>query len=123
VQGGATPEVWLHALVRVLGTRIQNGQPQLPCCNGRSAPGASECLHPYDAKEEGLTQNSAFGLLDIEELAARLGVSARYVRRLVAERRIAFIKVGHLIRFEPEDVDRWIVENRISQLRPGRALR
>lgn len=101
-------------------TRFQSGQGQLLCCNGTDFTGASECVHGYDAKEGGVIQNKTVGLLDIEELATRLGVSARYVRRLVAERRIAFIKVGHLVRFEPDDVDRWIVENRISQLRPGR---
>ncbi len=66
-----------------------------------------------------MTQSNAIGLLDIETVACRLGVSARYIRRLVAERRIAYIKVGHLIRFEPVVVDLWIDQNRISQLRPG----
>ena len=64
-----------------------------------------------------VTKNSVGGLLDIKGIADRLGVSVRYIRRLVAERRIAYIKVGHLVRFEPEEVDRWIEENRISRLR------
>jgi excisionase family DNA binding protein len=63
---------------------------------------------------------NTIGLLDIEELAVRLGVSVRYIRRLVAERRIAYVKVGHLVRFERQAVDLWIEDNRISQLRPGR---
>ncbi len=58
-------------------------------------------------------------LLDIEQVAIRLGVSTRYVRRLIAERRMAYIKVGHLIRFEPEQVDLWIVQNTRSPLRGG----
>ena len=56
-------------------------------------------------------------LLDIEQLANRLGVSVRYVRRLVAERRIEYIKVGHLVRFEPQQVERWIDHSRVSALR------
>jgi hypothetical protein len=37
-------------------------------------------------------------LLDITTLATHLGVNARHIRRLVAERRIPYIKWGHLIR-------------------------
>ena len=62
-------------------------------------------------------QNDRATLLDIEDLADRLGVSVRYVRRLVAERRIGYIKVGHLVRFEPEQVERWIDHNRVRALR------
>ena len=56
-------------------------------------------------------------LLDITALASRLGVNPRHVRRLVAERRIPFIKWGHLIRFDPAEIRVWIDENR---RRPGR---
>ena len=47
-------------------------------------------------------------LMDLDEVAERLGVSPRYVRRLVAERRIAYLKVGHLLRFDTEVVDAWL---------------
>lgn len=47
-------------------------------------------------------------LLSIEEVAERLGVSTRYVRRLVAERRIAYLKVGRLLRFDTTAVDAWL---------------
>jgi excisionase family DNA binding protein len=53
-------------------------------------------------------------LLDIGQLAARLDVTPRFVRRLVAERRIAFIKVGHYVRFDPNDVDAWIDHRRVD---------
>jgi excisionase family DNA binding protein len=52
-------------------------------------------------------------LLGIDELAERLGVSARFVRRLVEERRIPFLKIGKFVRFDPDDVDRWISSQRI----------
>jgi excisionase family DNA binding protein len=32
----------------------------------------------------------------------------RFVRRLVAERRIPFLKVGRSVRFDPADVDAWL---------------
>ena len=57
-------------------------------------------------------------LLDITALAERLGVAPRHVRRLVAERRIPFIKWGHLIRFDPAEVAAWLDAYR---RRPGRA--
>lgn len=44
-------------------------------------------------------------LLDVAEVAERLHVSERFVRRLVAERRIPIQKVGRHVRFREEDVD------------------
>jgi len=47
-------------------------------------------------------------LLSIGEVAEYLGVTERHVRRLVAERRIPFVKWGHLLRFDPEEIAAWI---------------
>lgn len=47
-------------------------------------------------------------LLDIESVAVRLGVTVRHLRRLVAERRIPFIKVGHFIRFDVDELNEWL---------------
>lgn len=51
-------------------------------------------------------------LLGIEEVAALLGVGVRHVRRLVAERRIPFLKWGHLLRFDPVEIEAWLDEAR-----------
>lgn len=51
-------------------------------------------------------------LMDLPAVAGRLGVNQRHVRRLVAERRIPFIKWGHLLRFDPVDVEDWLDEAR-----------
>jgi excisionase family DNA binding protein len=51
-------------------------------------------------------------LIDVEAVARRLGVTVRFVRRLVFERRIAYVKVGRHVRFEPAVVERWIIEAR-----------
>ena len=53
-------------------------------------------------------------LLNITDLAGHLGVNVRHIRRLVHERRIPFIKWGHLIRFKPADIEAWIDANRIE---------
>ena len=55
------------------------------------------------------------GLIDITAVAQRLGVQVRHVRRLVHERRIPYIKWGHLIRFDPNDIDAWLEAARIPQ--------
>lgn len=47
-------------------------------------------------------------LLTVAELAEHLGVDIRHIRRLVAERRIPFIKWGHLLRFDPADIAAWV---------------
>lgn len=62
------------------------------------------------------TRQRQLRLLDVPTTADRLGVSVRYVRRLVAERRIPYIKLGHLLRFDPDEVDAWVDQARVSQL-------
>ncbi len=47
-------------------------------------------------------------LLTIDELAERLGVTHRHVRRLVTERRVPFLRVGRLIRFDPAKIVEWL---------------
>lgn len=47
-------------------------------------------------------------LLTVDQAAERLGTSPRFVRRLVAERRIAFIKLGRHVRLSSADVDAFI---------------
>lgn len=52
-------------------------------------------------------------LMDIEAVAQRLAVKVRHVRRLVAERRIPYLKWGHLLRFEPQEIETWIEATRV----------
>lgn len=53
-------------------------------------------------------RSDASRLVDIEVVAQRLGVSVRHVRRLVFERRIPFVKWGHLLRFDLDEIATWI---------------
>ena len=55
-------------------------------------------------------------LLDVTGVAERLAVNERHVRRLVAERRIPFIKWGHLLRFDPVEIDEWLDEQRFPTI-------
>ena len=51
-------------------------------------------------------------LLDITNVADHLGVDVRHVRRLVAEGRIPYVKWGHLLRFDPDELAAWIDASR-----------
>lgn len=53
-------------------------------------------------------------LLDINDVADQLGVNVRHARRLVAERRIPFVKWGHLLRFDPNELASWIDDSRVN---------
>lgn len=57
-------------------------------------------------------------LLDVTAVAEFLGVNTRHIRRLVLERRIPFIKWGHLVRFDPVEIRKWIDQCRHQ---PGRS--
>ena len=57
-------------------------------------------------------------LLSVEEAAERLGTSVRFVRRLIAERRIAYMKVGRHVRLDPTDVEAFIAASRV-EIRPS----
>jgi excisionase family DNA binding protein len=56
-------------------------------------------------------------LLSVEQAAERLGTSVRFVRRLVFERRIAFVKVGRHVRICPADLDAFIAAGRVATRR------
>ena len=53
-------------------------------------------------------------LLSIEQAAERLGTSVRFVRRLVFERRIAYMKLGRHVRIDPDDLDAFIAAGRVE---------
>jgi excisionase family DNA binding protein len=57
-------------------------------------------------------------LINIRDAAELLGVEVRHVRRLVHERRIPFVKWGHLIRFDPTEIASWVDEHRTPASHP-----
>ncbi len=57
-------------------------------------------------------------LMDLPAVAKRLGVNHRHIRRLVHERRIPYIKWGHLLRFDPDEIDAWVDDARTPAANP-----
>jgi len=60
-------------------------------------------------------------LLDVDGAAEYLSVTPRFIRRLVAERRLPFVKLGRHLRFDPADLDRFINAGRIDAAGTQRA--
>ena len=63
-------------------------------------------------------------LLDVNEAARRLGTEPRFVRRLIAERRIEFHHLGRHVRISEEALADFIKQGRVEPLtrasvRPG----
>jgi excisionase family DNA binding protein len=53
-------------------------------------------------------------LLTVEQAAERLGTSVRFVRRLVFERRIAYVKLGRHVRIAASDLDGFVRASRVE---------
>jgi excisionase family DNA binding protein len=53
-------------------------------------------------------------LLDYDGAAEPLHCSPRMVRKLVETRQLAHVKVGRLVRIEPEAIDAYIARNRVE---------
>ncbi len=60
--------------------------------------------------------------LTVAETAAYLNTSERFVRRLVAERRVAFHHVGRHVRFALSDLDAWLGAGRVEPITRRRVL-
>ena len=54
--------------------------------------------------------------LGVPELARMLNVSEDMIRSLVHQRRIPYYKVGKLIRFDPNEIAKWLSGLRVNPL-------
>lgn len=62
-------------------------------------------------------------LLDIDGAAQHLNVSERFIRRLIEEHRITYIKVGKYIRFDADDLGRWIETRKVQPIQARRTAK
>ncbi len=69
---------------------------------------------PLSARRDTRPRGELPRLVSIEQIAEHLGVSVRHVRRLVFERRIPYVKWGHLVRFDIDEVIAWVTSSRVA---------
>jgi excisionase family DNA binding protein len=55
-------------------------------------------------------------LLTVEEAAERMRTKPRFIRRLIAERRIAFVKLGRHVRIAEADIAAFIEAGRVDAI-------
>ena len=55
-------------------------------------------------------------LLTVGEAAERFGTTVRFPRRLIAERRIRYVKVGRHVRIPERAIDEWIAACTVEAL-------
>ena len=60
-------------------------------------------------------------LLDVDALATRLNCSAKWIYAAAEDGRLPAIRVGRLLRFDPDEIDAWIDERRTQPRSPERA--
>jgi excisionase family DNA binding protein len=56
-------------------------------------------------------------LMDVQGVSEVLNVTPRHIQRLVAERRIPYLKVGRFVRFDPGELNMWLEDQRVTALR------
>lgn len=57
--------------------------------------------------------NQSGPLLDIPGAAEHMGVTVRFMKRLVEERRIPYFKIGKFVRFSEQDLDDFLISARV----------
>lgn len=57
-------------------------------------------------------------LLDIREVATYTGLSIHTLYTMVSQRRIPFVKLGRLTKFDRYELDRWIAAHSVKARRP-----
>lgn len=55
-------------------------------------------------------------LLTVDQAAERLGTSVRFPRRLIAERRITFVRIGRHVRIPEAEIDAMIATGTVEAI-------
>jgi excisionase family DNA binding protein len=53
-------------------------------------------------------------LLDIKEVADYTGLSIHTLYTMVSQRRIPYVKMGRLTKFDREEIDKWIANHSVK---------
>lgn len=69
------------------------------------------------ARTSSAARATADRLLTVEEAGQALGTGPRFPRRLIAERRIRFVRIGRLVRIHESDLEAFIQEGTVDPIR------
>ena len=58
-------------------------------------------------------------LLDIKEVAHYTGLSVHTLYTMVSQRRIPYVKMGRLTKFDREEIDKWIASHAVKVRHAG----
>lgn len=53
-------------------------------------------------------------LLTVDQAAERISTTPRFIRRLIAEKRIAYVKLGAHVRIEDDVLDQFVAAGRVE---------
>lgn len=84
---------------------MRAGRLHLPVKRGEAR--SIVTAHPLNPRRQA-ERFEAEAMMDINDVAALLNTTVRHIRRLVAERRIPFHKIGGKVRFWRHDVEAWV---------------
>jgi excisionase family DNA binding protein len=65
-----------------------------------------------DGRDSSREERNLPCLVDISAVSRSFGISVRQVRRFVADGQIPYIRVGNLIRFDPDELNDWLDDRR-----------
>lgn len=69
------------------------------------------------ARRSATPVTSSGDLLTVEQAADYLNITDHFVRRLIRERRIPFLKVGRLVRLRRTDIDDYLAGRLVPAMR------
>lgn len=73
---------------------------------------------PEGSSRRSATPVSSSGdFLTVEQAADYLNITEHFVRRLIRERRIPFLKVGRLVRLRRTDIDEYLASRLVPAVR------
>lgn len=61
-------------------------------------------------------ESNKFPLIDIQEAASRLGISVKTLYAWVHLRKVPYVKVGRLVRFDARDINTWIEKQKVPEM-------
>jgi excisionase family DNA binding protein len=77
-------------------------------------PGGPRARRRHRPPAPGAGSDGRGGLMTVDEAAAALNTNPRFVRRLIAERRIVFHRIGRHIRIAAQDLEAFIAAGRVE---------